>query len=365
MENNISKKQTILTGVKPTGIPHIGNYFGAIKPAIDASKTNSPLRQEGCPAGVGCVTNNNAAVESYLFIADYHALTTVKNVDEMRLMTRQLACTWLACGLDINNTVFYRQSDVPEIFEIATILSNTTAKGLLNRAHAYKAITQASVDTAINGTANPDENVNVGLYIYPILMAADILAFDTTLVPVGKDQKQHIEIAGDIARAFNAFFKTKGRDGTLTIPTALIKEDVMTIPGLDGRKMSKSYGNQIPLFGTAKELEKKLKQIVTDSSLPHEPKSTDMTIFEIYKLFATTEELEVMRKKFATGIGWGDVKGELVRVAEREIAPMRERYNYYMENFHEVEAILARGATNARLKAQEVLKRIRTAIGVG
>jgi len=323
--------KTVLTGIKPTGVPHVGNYFGAIKPAVGAAGTSGDA--------------------SFLFIADYHALTTVKNAKELKQHVREIACTWLACGLDVNKTAFYCQSSVSEIFELATILSNYTPKGLLNRAHAYKDIVQ--------NKGKGDEEVNMGLFNYPVLMAADILAFGTTHVPVGKDQKQHVEIAQSIARAFNAV-----HGDILTVPAVQIKDDVAVVPGLDGRKMSKSYGNQIPLFCSSKELESYVKKVVTDSSLPTEPKSIDMDIFKIYKLFATKEELKVMEQKFKTGVGWGDVKKELFRVAEREIAPLREKYEYYMANYNEVEKVLLDGAEKAGGRAKKVLDKVRCAVGV-
>jgi len=331
----------ILTGIKPTGVPHIGNYFGAIKPAIDSAK----LHQVRADKSV------NGACSAYFFIADYHALTTVKNAQELKEYIRQIACTWLACGLSPTSVVFYKQSAIPEIFELATILSNYTPKGLLNRAHAYKDITQ--------NKAKGDEEVNMGLFNYPLLMAADILAFGTTDVPVGKDQKQHVEIAQGIARAFNAI-----HGEILTVPNVQIKSDVATISGLDGRKMSKSYGNQIPLFASSKELESYIKKIKTDSSLPTDPKSTDCDIFAMYKLFASKEEVKEMATKFAKGIGWGEVKKELFRVADREITPLRDMYKYFQDRPENVEEILNRGAEEARQMARTTLQMVRSAIGV-
>ena len=315
------EKKVVLTGVKPTGIPHVGNYFGAIKPAIELGA-------------------------NFLFIADYHALTTVKNAKELKSLVKELACVWLACGLDPAKTVFYKQSDVPEIFELATILYNITPKGLLNRAHAYKA-------------SNDQENINMGVYNYPVLMSADILAFDTTHVPVGRDQEQHLEIAKHIAKAFNAVFGQ-----TLVPPDSLISKDVATIPGLDGRKMSKSYGNQIPLLTSESDLKKHIMRITTDSSPPTDPKPTDHVLFQLYELFATAQETESMRAKFGAGIGWGTVKSDLFVVADRMLTPMRGKFNYYMENYAEVETILANGATKARERAKKVLDRVRKAVGV-
>ena len=328
--------KTTLSGIKPTGVPHVGNYFGSIKPNLEKASENN--------------------MASYLFVADYHALNQIKDPAVLKQCVREIACTWLACGLDPKKTVFYRQSDVPEVLELAIILTGVTPKGLLNRAHAYKAIVQAASEDG----RDPDSDVNVGLYFYPILMAADILMFDTNFVPVGQDQKQHIEIAGDIAKAFNA---TYGQ--TLTVPEAVIKKEVAIVPGIDGRKMSKSYGNQIPLFAEAGELKKAIMRIVTDSTSPQEPKSIEHPIFQIYKLLATDVEAKAFAKRFSSGIGWGEAKAELLRVAEREFKPLRERYNYFINNFDQVEKILQDGAKKARVKAREVLRRVRTAIGAG
>jgi len=309
--------KTILTGIKPTGTPHIANYFGAIKPAL-----------EGASDG-----------KSFFFIADYHALTTVRNPKEMSQNIKEIVCTWLACGLDPKKTTLYRQSDVPEIFELATILGNVTAKGLMDRAHAYKAAVQAN------------ESVNMGLYTYPILMAADILLFDTNFVPVGQDQKQHIEIAADIANSFNAIY---GK--VLTVPQPQIRKDVAIIPGLDGQKMSKSYGNVIPLFASPDELLKCIKRITTDSSAPTDPKPADHLIFKLFELFG--------KKGVKTNVGWGQLKQELFETADAYIAPMRDKYNKLMANYGEVEKILDDGATKARKVAAETMTRVKKAIGV-
>lgn len=319
-------KPTVLTGIKPTGTPHIANYFGAIKPALESAAGNG---------------------KSFFFIADYHALTTVKDAKEMQQHIKEIVCTWLACGLDTKKTVLYRQSDIPEIFELSTILGNVTAKGLMDRAHAYKAAMQAG------------ENVNMGLYTYPILMAADILLFDTNFVPVGQDQKQHIEIAADIANSFNAIF---GK--TLTVPEALIRESVAVIPGLDGQKMSKSYGNIIPLFASSEELLKCIKRITTDSSAPTDPKPTSHLIFKLYELCASKEKTAEFGKGFKQGIGWGDAKQELFNVLNTYLDPMRKEYNRLMANYTEVEKILAAGAQQARKVARETILRVRKAVGI-
>jgi len=317
---------TVLTGIKPTGTPHIANYFGAIKPALESA------------TGGG---------KSFFFIADYHALTTVKCAKEMQKHIKEIVCTWLACGLDTKKTVLYRQSDVPEIFELSTILGNVTAKGLMDRAHAYKAAAQAG------------ESVHIGLYTYPILMAADILLFDTNLVPVGQDQKQHIEIAADIADSFNAIF---GK--TLTVPQPQIRKEVAIIPGLDGQKMSKSHGNIIPLFASSDELLKCIKRITTDSSLPADPKPTDHLIFKLYELCAGKDKVAEFGKRFKQGIGWGDAKQELYKELNAYIEPMRQKYNHLMANYGEAEKILAAGAMQARKVARETIARVRKAVGI-
>lgn len=328
-------KDIFLTGIKPTGIVHIGNYFGAIKPSIELSQ-----KEDGY---------------FYYFIADYHALTTVADKQTLLENTYNVAATWLACGLDIEKVVFYKQSDIKEIFELQTILNNVTPKGLMNRAHAYK----AKIDVNQEQNQDLDFGVNMGLYNYPILMAADILMFNSTKVPVGLDQKQHIEIARDIAGSFNARY---GK--TLMLPQEFINEDVATIPGLDGRKMSKSYGNQIELFCDEKTLRKKINSIVTDSSLPTEPKSINCQLFNMYKLFATKEEAWLMEKCFKEGISWADAKAQLFEVINRELAPMREKYNYYQSHRELIDEYLRAGAEKARKISSQTLERVRKAIGV-
>ena len=317
----------VLTGIKPTGTPHVGNYFGCIKPAIEFA--------------------NSGSAQSYFFLADYHALTTVKSGVELKKLTHEIACAWLACGLDPKKTVFYRQSDVPEVFELSTILSNVTPKGLMNRAHAYKASVAANEEAG----RDIDDGVNMGLYCYPMLMAADIILFGTDFVPVGQDQKQHIEIAQDIVKAFNANF-----GAVLKIPQAQINEAVATIPGLDGRKMSKSYGNVIPLLAGESELKKSIMRIVTDSSAPDAEKDKNAPIFKIYSLF------DVVPKEFYKGVGWGEIKQRLFEKANAVLAPFRERYNYLMNNPAEVEKILQDGARCARAAARVTLDKVRAAI---
>lgn len=328
-------KKRVLTGIKPTGYAHLGNYFGAIKPAIELSKSEE--------------------FESYYFIADYHALTTLKNKEEMQEYFYNIACTWLACGLDPNKVVFYRQSDIPEVFELNWILSNVTPKGLMNRAHAYKAIVERNEAEK----QEKDFGVNMGLYNYPILMAADILLFETNLVPVGLDQKQHIEIARDIANSFN-----KKYGETFVMPDGLIEEEVCTLVGLDGRKMSKSYGNTIQLFTSENVLKKSINRIVTDSRLPGEPKDADCTVNKLYKLFVSAEEAKAFENKLLVGLSWGEAKKELFEVANRYISPMREKFEYFQAHKNEVDELLRLGAKKARVVAREVLDRVREAIGV-
>ncbi len=327
--------KTILTGIKPTGTPHWGNYFGAIKPAIDMSA--------------------NEEYQCMYFVADYHSLTTIDNARDLTEYTYEIACTWLACGLDAEKVLFYKQSSIPETFELAVILSNLTPKGLMNRAHAYKAIVERNEALGVD----VDSNVNMGLYNYPILMTADILLMNSRYVPVGADQKQHVEIARDICDYFN---KRYGK--ALVRPECVISEAVATMPGLDGRKMSKSYGNQIPIFCDRATLEKKIKSIKTDSSLPGEPKSTDCVLYQYMRLFASDAEMADITERFRAGISWAEAKAMLFDLADRYFAPMREKYEYYMSHRDEVDEILRRGSERARVVARETLDRVRGAIGV-
>lgn len=328
-------KQISLTGIKPTGILHIGNYFGAIKPAIEMNETGE--------------------FDNYYFIADYHALNSLKTKDEMIDYTKRLACSWLACGLDKQDVYFYRQSRIPEVTELCWIIMNVTPKGLMDRAHAYKACVQANNELG----KDPDDGVNMGLYNYPILMAADILLCNAKFVPVGADQKQHVEMARDIAKYFN-----KKYGYSLVVPQEKIKESVATLEGLDGRKMSKSYGNQIPLFCDEATLKKLIMSIKTDSSLPTEPKSTNCTVFNYYKLVASTEEVEKMKQRFASGISWAEAKAELYNAMNEFIKPMRDKYNYYIEHYDEVEKILEESEQKVKVIARETLERVRKAVGV-
>jgi tryptophanyl-tRNA synthetase len=329
-------RQIVLTGITTTGTPHLGNYVGAIRPAIEAS--------------------HNENVESYYFLADYHAL--IKNQDPKLLQqsTFEIAATWLACGLEPDKVVFYRQSDVPEIMELTWMLTCMSSKGLMNRSHAYKAIIQANEQ---NGKTDLEEGVTMGLFCYPVLMAADILMFKANKVPVGKDQIQHIEMARDIAQRFNHYY-----GDLLVLPEAVIDKKGSVLTGLDGRKMSKSYNNTIPLFLPEKKLRKHIMKIVTNSLEPGEPKDADSSsVFQIYQAFATAEETENMRKKFAEGIAWGAAKQELFEYINEHINGFREEYNKLMDNPDYVQKVLMEGAEKARAVSVPYIKELRNAIG--
>ncbi|MCL2008755.1 MAG: tryptophan--tRNA ligase [Treponema sp.] len=329
-------KKISLTGIQSTGVLHIGNYFGAIKPALELAKT----------------------YETRYFIADYHALNKKKDPKELYTGIRHAAAGWLAAGLNPDEVIFYRQSSVPEVFELTTMLMAFTSKGLMNRAHAYKAAVQFNNERG----EDQDVGINMGLFTYPILMAADILLFDSDVVPVGKDQEQHIEMAQDIAQSVNAIYKQQ----ILKVPQAVIQEDVAVIPGLDGRKMSKSYGNTIPLFSSENELNKIIMSIVTNSQGVEEPKDpATSSIYTFYKLFSTTEEQEALAARYrAGGMGWGEAKKELFRVVNRELSPLRERYNAIIADIPAMDKILAQGAEKARAIAGTVIGRFRKAAGI-
>ncbi len=336
-------KRRILTGITTSGTPHLGNYVGAIRPAIAASR--------------------RADVESFYFLADYHAL--IKCGDPLRVQrsTLEIAATWLACGLDPETVFFYRQSDIPEIPELTWLLTCVTAKGLLNRAHAYKAVVEANVTAG----EDADAAVTAGLYLYPVLMAADILAFGAHEVPVGRDQIQHIEMARDIAQRFNYLYQAGlvERKVALTLPQARIDAQVATLPGTDGRKMSKSYDNTIPLFDPPARLRNAILGIVTDSRAPGEPKEPDQSsLFEIYQAFANGEETAAMRQAFTEGIGWGEVKQRLFQRIESELAPLRERYDALMAKPARIEELLQAGATRARARAAPFVAALRWAAGI-
>lgn len=329
--------QRVLTGIKPTGTPHVGNLLGAIRPALR-------LADEG--------------LEAMYFIADYHALTTVNDAKELRQLTLEVAATWLACGLDPERTIFYRQSDIPEIFELTWIFDCFTSKGWMNKAHAYKAIVAAAEE---KGEQDADAGINMGIYSYPVLMAADIIAFDIDLVPVGKDQKQHVEIARDIAQRINHVYG----GNVLRVPQPKIDEDTATVPGIDGRKMSKSYGNQIPIFASPKALKKAVNQIVTDSSPPEAPKDPEAsTIFQIYKALATPEESRQLAERYRSGIGWGDAKKALIDRIEQEVGDARAKYDALMADPAKIDDLLAKGAAKARVTARATMDRVRKAIGI-
>ncbi|MDR0498029.1 MAG: tryptophan--tRNA ligase [Treponema sp.] len=329
-------KKISLTGIQATGELHIGNYFGAIKPALELAKE----------------------YDARYFIADYHSLNSVKDPKELNLNIRQVASGWLAAGLDPEKVIFYRQSSIPEVFELTTMIMAFTSKGLMNRAHAYKAATQ---DNNEKGD-DQDAGINMGLFTYPVLMAADIIIFDTDVVPVGKDQVQHIEMAQDIAQAVNANYGQQ----ILKVPQASIQDAVAVLPGLDGRKMSKSYNNTVPLYLPEKELRKTLMRLVTNSQAVEEPKDPDTSqIFLYYKLFATVEEQAALAARFrAGGMGWGEAKEELFRVANRELTPMRKQYEELMADPKRVDEILAKGAERARPIAAATVIRFRKAAGI-
>jgi tryptophanyl-tRNA synthetase len=328
----------VLTGITTTGTPHLGNYVGAVRPAIAASR--------------------RADVDAFFFMADYHAL--IKSDDPARIERSRLeiAATWLAAGLDPNKVTFYKQSDIPEIPELTWLLTCVTAKGLLNRAHAYKAAVDKNTETG----EDPDAGITTGLYMYPVLMAADILAFDAKQVPVGRDQIQHIEMARDIGQRFNHIY---GRE-FFVLPEAVIEEQVATLPGLDGRKMSKSYDNTIPLFaGGAKHLRETVMRIVTDSRTPGEPKDPDSSsLFTIFHAFASDAESAAFRRALEEGIGWGEAKQVLYERIEADVAPMRERYESLIARPAAIEEILREGARKARAIAAPKLAELRDAIGL-
>lgn len=330
-------KTRVLTGITTTGTPHIGNYLGAIKPAIEASqKPNS---------------------ESFFFLADYHALIKCHEPERVARSTREIAATWLALGLDTDRATFYRQTDVPEITELTWILNCMCSKGLMNRAHAYKASVDANRDA---GNEDLDDGITMGLFSYPVLMAADILMFNAHKVPVGKDQIQHIEMARDIAGKFNHTYEE-----LFVLPEAQVDEETQLIPGLDGRKMSKSYDNTIPLFCSSDELRTLINRIKTDLREPGEPKDADTsTLFQLYNLFASADESAVMRRQFENGIAWGEAKRELHAFLDAKLTAPRARYNELMNDMGAVEEVLLKGAQKARAEAAPLLEKVRIAAGI-
>ena len=330
-------KEIYLTGITTTGTPHLGNYVGAIKPAIEASQNK-----------------NN---QCFYFLADYHALIKCQDPTLVRQSRMEIAATWLALGLDVDTSVFYRQSDIPEIQELNWILSCVAAKGLLNRAHAYKALV---AENETSGTKDPDKGITMGLFCYPVLMAADILMFNANKVPVGKDQIQHIEMTRDIAARFNYIYGE-----FFTLPEAQVEESAAVLSGLDGRKMSKSYNNTIPLFTPEKKLRKLVMKIKTNSLEPGEPKDhKTCTLFQIYSAFSSSTEVERMRQQYADGIAWGEMKQTLFEKLNNELAAPRERYESLMEQPARIEEILLAGRDQARARAKPLLEQLREAVGI-
>ncbi|MBT8150040.1 MAG: tryptophan--tRNA ligase [Gammaproteobacteria bacterium] len=329
-------KTRVLTGITTTGTPHLGNYVGAIKPAVAASK--------------------DPAVDSFLFLADYHAL--IKNHDpaQVHQSSVEIAATWLALGLDPAQVTFYRQSDVPDITELTWILTCWTAKGLMNRAHAYKAAVQTNEEA---GEDN-DFGITMGLFSYPVLMAADILMFNGGKIPVGRDQVQHVEMARDIAQRFNHHYGEH-----FLLPEAVVDDNVAVLQGLDGRKMSKSYNNTIPLFEGDKKLKKAINKIKTNLLEPGEPKDPDTsTVFQVWQAFATDVQTATMRKEFANGIAWGEAKKQLFELINAELTAPRERYNELMQHRDYLEKTLQQGAEKARAVSSPLLAKVKAAVGL-
>lgn len=327
----------MLTGVTTTGTPHLGNYAGAIRPAIAAS--------------------HNDDANSFYFLADYHALVKSQAPESVHQSSLEIAATWLALGLDTDRAIFYRQSDIPEIPELTWILNAVTAKGLMNRAHAYKAAVAVNEES---GSHEPDKGITMALFSYPVLMAADILLFNAHRVPVGKDQKQHVEMARDIAQRFNHNFKE-----LFVLPEPVIDDNTAVLSGLDGRKMSKSYNNTIPLFVAEKKFRKLIMKIKTNSLEPGEPKETKgCALFEIYQAFASEAEVEMMRQRFADGIGWGDLKQELFEYLNEHLSGAREEYNRLLADPGHIERVLKKGSVRAREVAVPFIAEVRAAVGI-
>lgn len=325
-------KKRILTGITTTGTPHIGNYIGAIRPAIEMAQKND---------------------ESFFFLADYHSIIKNQDADKIKHSVEQIALAWLSCGLDTKHTYFYRQSDVPEILELSWILNCITAKGLMNRAHAYKSATSLNKNDL-------DKGITMGLFSYPVLMAADILMFDSTHVPVGSDQIQHLEMTRDIAARFNHLYKP-----IFTLPEPIIHNEKKVVPGLDGRKMSKSYGNVIPLLESEKKLRKSIMKIVTNSLEPGEPKDfNDCTLFELYQHFANEKDVLTFKQSYKDGISWGEAKEILFNAINQELKPVREKHSEYIEDKGLINDLLNDGAKKARVIAKEKISKIREVIGI-
>mgnify|MGYP000247519476 FL=1 len=325
-------KKRILTGITTTGTPHIGNYLGAIKPSINLAQESS---------------------ESFFFLADYHALIKTTDSQSIRASVNDIALAWLSSGLDTNTSFFYRQSDIKEITELSWILTCITAKGLMNRAHAYKAA------TAENKT-DEDKGINMGLFSYPILMATDILIFNSTHVPVGPDQLQHLEMTRDIANRFNHLYKK-----IFNIPEAIIQDDGKVVPGIDGRKMSKSYNNIIPLLSDEKTLKKSIAKIVTNSLEPGVPKDPNgCNVFNLYSHFSTTEEQSEFKSEYLDGISWGDAKNKLFTKINEELSPIRETFNKLEQDKNLVNDLLDAGAAKVKPFASDMLGEVRELVGI-
>lgn len=329
-------KQRVLTGITTSGSPHLGNYVGAIRPAIEASLTGD--------------------YESFFFLADYHALIKHQDPGLVHQSTLEIAAAWLALGLDTDKVTFYRQSDIPEIPELTWLLTCMTAKGMMNRAHAYKGAVQANVE----GGEDEDTAISMGLFSYPILMAADILMFNAHKIPVGRDQIQHVEMARDIAQRFNHHYGEH-----FVLPAAQVDDYAAILQGLDGRKMSKSYGNTIPLFLSEKKLKKHINKINTNLLEPGEPKDADSSaVFQIWKAFATSEQTTAMRTEFENGIAWGEAKKQLFELINDQIKQPREKYQQLLENPAQVEAVLQQGAEKARAQSAALMAKARSAVGI-
>ena len=325
-------KKRILTGITTTGTPHIGNYLGAIKPALELAKNYD---------------------ESFYFLADYHAIIKNSKNIEVSESVKNVALAWLASGLDPNKSFFYRQSDIPEILELSWILNCVTAKGLMNRSHAYKSATSLNTD-------DEDKGITMGLFSYPVLMAADILMFNATHVPVGADQIQHIEMTRDIAGRFNHLYKK-----TFILPEAIIQSSKETVPGTDGQKMSKSYGNIIPLLSSEKQLKKSIAKIITNSLEPGDPKDySNCTVFALYKYFASKQMIEELKDDYINGIGWGDAKNKLFEIVNKDIEPVRNRYEELLNDKDLINDLLSDGAKKVRPIAKEMIDSIKSSIGI-
>ncbi|MDC3365638.1 tryptophan--tRNA ligase [Gammaproteobacteria bacterium] len=325
-------KKRILTGITTTGTPHIGNYLGAIKPALELAKNYD---------------------ESFYFLADYHAIIKNSKNIEVSESVKNVALAWLASGLNPNKSFFYRQSDIPEILELSWILNCVTAKGLMNRSHAYKSATSLNTD-------DEDKGITMGLFSYPVLMAADILMFNATHVPVGVDQIQHIEMTRDIAGRFNHLYKK-----TFILPEVIIQSSKETVPGIDGQKMSKSYGNIIPLLSSEKQLKKSIAKIITNSLEPGDPKDhSNCTVFALYKYFASKQMIEELKDDYINGIGWGDAKNKLFEIVNKDIEPVRKRYEELLNDKDLINDLLSDGAKKVRPIAKEMIDSIRSSIGI-